>query len=64
MRCMDGEPSDAQIIQHFRELTDEEKALDSLPFNSMLKLIKRYDGLRIYRYADALDQKDEAAERE
>ena len=64
MRCMDGEPSDAQIIRHFRELTDEEKALDSLPLNSMLKLIKRYDGLRIYRYADALDQKDEAAERE
>ena len=51
-RCMDGELSDEQIFRHFHDLSDEEKALDWLPFNSMLKLIKRYDGLRIYRYAD------------
>lgn len=49
---MDGELSDEQIFRHFHDLSDEEKALDWLPFNSMLKLIKRYDGLRIYRYAD------------
>ena len=63
-RCLDGELSEATIRQHFHDLSEDEKALDWLPFNSMLKLIRRYDGLRIYCYADDPVKKDEAAGKE
>ena len=46
--AMDGNPSTKEIIEHYRSLPDVEKGKDSEPFNSMLKLIKKFDGLRIY----------------
>ena len=55
MRCheqaMDGEPTDAEITKHYWQLTEKDKEKDWKPFNSMLKLIKKFDGLRIYKLA-------------
>ncbi|MBR4470220.1 MAG: hypothetical protein IKS54_02755 [Erysipelotrichaceae bacterium] len=36
------------IVAHYNKLPLEEKVKDYEPFNSMLKLIKKFDGLRIY----------------
>jgi hypothetical protein len=38
-----------EIVAHYNSLPPEEQDKDSLPFNSMLKLLKKYDGVRIYR---------------
>ena len=46
--AMDGKPSKEAIYAHYEELPLEEKKKDYEPFNSMLKLIKKFDGLRIY----------------
>ena len=46
--AMDGEPKEAEILAHYMALPPEEKAKDYEPFNSMLKLIRKFDGLRIY----------------
>ncbi len=46
--AMDGKPSKEAICAHYEELPLEEKKKDYEPFNSMLKLIKKFDGLRIY----------------
>jgi hypothetical protein len=55
MRChkmaMDGELTREKILKHYEELPEAEKDKDWLPFNSMLKLVKRFDGLRIYQFA-------------
>ncbi len=52
MRChklvMDGELTSEQIHEHYNHLPEPEKDKDWQPFNSMLKLIKKFDGLRIY----------------
>ena len=52
MRChklaMDGELTSKQIHEHYNQLPEPEKDKDWQPFNSMLKLIKKFDGLRIY----------------
>ena len=52
MRChklaMDGNPTKDEIYQHFLALSEEDKGKDWKPFNAMLKLLKRFDGLRIY----------------
>ena len=52
MRChklaMDGELTSKQIREHYNQLPEPEKDKDWKPFNSMLKLIKKFDGLRIY----------------
>ena len=37
------------ILRHYETLPREVQELDSLPFNSMLKLLKKYDGVRIYK---------------
>ena len=37
------------IYQHYLSLSEEDQGKDWKPFNSMLKLIKKFDGLRIYR---------------
>ena len=54
MRChrlvMAGMPTRAQIRKRYEALSDDEKNRDWMPFNSMLKLIRRFDGLRIYRF--------------
>ena len=47
--CMDGDPTAAEIQEHYDELPDSEKGKDWKPMGSMLKLIKKYEGLRIYR---------------
>ena len=55
MRChklaMDGDLTKEKILVHYEELSDADKGKDWKPFNSMLKLVKRFDGLRIYRFA-------------
>lgn len=47
--AMDGNPSEKEIFDHYETLPIEEKEKDYEPFNSMLKLIKKFDGLRIYK---------------
>ena len=52
MRChklaMDGTVSMEDIREHYLSLSIEDQDKDWRPFNSMLKLLKKYDGLRIY----------------
>ena len=45
---MTGTPMDEEIYEHYYSLPLEEREKDYEPFNSMLKLIRKYDGLRIY----------------
>ena len=47
--AMNGNPSEVEIFAHYDALPEDEKKKDYEPFNSMLKLIKKFDGLRIYR---------------
>ena len=47
--ALDGDPSSEEIREHYFGLVKSEQEKDYRPFNSMLKLIKKYDGLRIYR---------------
>ena len=47
--AMDGVPKQAEIFAHYAALPLEEREKDYEPFNSMLKLIKKFDGLRIYK---------------
>jgi hypothetical protein len=62
MRChkqaLDGELTKARILRHVDELSHDEKNKDWMPFNSMLKLVKKFDGLRIYQYSGRADQQD------
>ncbi|MCR4751830.1 MAG: hypothetical protein K5852_05995 [Eubacterium sp.] len=47
--AMDGCPSEKEVFAHYKALPEAEKEKDFKPFNSMLKLIKKFDGLRIYK---------------
>ena len=47
-QTMDGDPTEAEVFAHYETLPEEEKEKDSAPFNSMLKLVRKYEGLRIY----------------
>lgn len=47
--AMDGCPSKTEILKHYKALPLVEKEKDYLPFNTMLKLIRKFDGLRIYK---------------
>ena len=53
LRChrlaMDGSPGEEEIRAHYFTLSEEEQGKDWRPFNSMLRLLKKFDGLRIYR---------------
>ncbi len=53
LRChklaMDGEPTSEDIKAHFFSLPEEDQDKDWKPFNSMLRLLKKFDGLRIYK---------------
>ncbi len=50
LMMQEGVPVNAQTAKvHYEELPDEEKDKDIEPMNSMLKLIEKYDGLRIYQ---------------
>ncbi len=41
--------TEAAIRRHYRQLPPREQGKDTKPFNSMLKLLKKYDGVRIYK---------------
>ena len=53
MRChklaMDGAVSSEDIREHYFSLSEEDQDKDWRPFNSMLRLLKKFAGLRIYR---------------
>ena len=46
---MNTDASEEEIIAHYNTLSPEDQGKDWLPFNSMLKLLRKYDGLRIYQ---------------
>jgi hypothetical protein len=46
---LDGEITAESALEHYDHLPAEEQDKDTAPMNSMLKLIRQYDGLRIYR---------------
>ena len=46
---MDGEPTAEEVAAHFYSLDAADQDKDWKPFNSMLRILKKYDGLRIYR---------------
>ena len=46
---MDGNPTSEEVRIHYDGLPEVEQGKDWKPMKSMLKLIKKYDGLRIYR---------------
>ena len=49
--AIDGELSKEQIISHYKEhLPEYEKQKNYQPFNNMLKLMRKFDGVRIYQY--------------
>ena len=47
--AMDGDLTSERVLEHYDNLSEDDKGKDWKPFNSMLKLIKKFDGLRIYR---------------
>ncbi|MBO4290192.1 MAG: hypothetical protein J5865_08880, partial [Lachnospiraceae bacterium] len=49
--AMDGNPTEEEIFAHYESLDDSDKDKDWLPFNSMLKLVRKFDGLRIYQFS-------------
>lgn len=53
LRChklaMDGDVTDEEVRAHFFSLPEKDQDKDWKPFNSMLKLLKKFDGLRIYK---------------
>ncbi len=48
--------SSEQIRDHYFSLPEEEQSKDIRPFNAMLKLIRKFDGLRIYRLRGYRDE--------
>ena len=46
---LNTDASEEEILAHYETLSPEDQGKDWLPFNSMLKLLRKYDGLRIYR---------------
>ena len=46
---LNADADEETIRKHYESLPPVEQEKDSLPFNSMLKLLKKYDGVRIYR---------------
>ena len=53
LRChklaMDGEPTTEEIRTHYFSLPEEDQDKDWKPFNRLLELLKKFDGLRIYK---------------
>lgn len=46
---LNTDASEEEILAHYNALSPEDQGKDWLPFNSMLKLLRKYDGLRIYQ---------------
>ena len=53
LRChklmMDGKLAHEEIRAHYNRLPEADKGKDWKPFNKLLELLKKFDGLRIYR---------------
>ena len=47
--CINGDFGELEIARHYLQLSEEDQGKDWKPFKSMLKLIRKFDGLRIYR---------------
>ena len=47
--CMDSWEDKEDIYKHYEQLPPEEQGKDWKPFFTMLKLLKKFDGLRIYK---------------
>ena len=47
--CMNGDFGELEIARHYLSLPEEVQGKDWKPFNTMLKLIRKFDGLRIYK---------------
>ncbi len=47
--AMDGKLTRRAVREHYLSLSEEDQDKDWKPFNSMLRLLKKFDGLRIYR---------------
>ena len=47
--CMNGDFGELEIARHYLALPEEVQGKDWKPFNTMLKLIRKFDGLRIYK---------------
>ena len=45
---MDGNPTEAEVAEHYNQLDEADQDKDWKPFNRMLQLLKKYDGTRIY----------------
>ena len=46
---MNTDAPEDEILAHYETLSPEDQGKDWLPFNSMLKLLHKFDGLRIYQ---------------
>ena len=46
---LNRDASEEEILAHYHVLSAEDQGKDWLPYNSMLKLLRKYDGLRIYQ---------------
>lgn len=46
---MDGEPTEEEIREHYFSLAESDQDKDWRPFNTMLVLLRKFDGLRIYK---------------
>lgn len=46
--CLNGDFGELEIARHYLSLSEEDQGKDWKPFNSMLRLIRKFDGLRIY----------------
>ena len=46
---LDAGADEEAIRKHYESLPPVEQEKDSLPFNTLLKLLKKYDGVRIYK---------------
>ncbi|MBQ1555395.1 MAG: hypothetical protein IIZ68_08055, partial [Clostridia bacterium] len=47
--AMDGDVTEKDIRQHYEGLSERDKGKDWKPFNSMLRLLRQFNGLRIYQ---------------
>ncbi len=47
--AMDGSPTSSEVFEHYGNLSEDDQGKDWKPFNKMLKLLKKFDGTRIYR---------------
>ncbi len=47
--CLNGNFGEMEVAKHYFSLPEEDQGKDWKPFNSMLKLIRKFDGLRIYK---------------